>query len=158
MATNRQRLLEAIKGNPDLIDRLLVVAEPSITAALTTPEGAYQAVAPLVQGEAYECLAAVAVNRRNSVIGAAVLSRGSDAFTVVCPRQIFRWALQQGRSGAHAIILAHNHPSGDPTPSRQDIEVTRRVRDAGAVLGIKLLDHIVVGHDNYTSLAEQGYI
>ena len=57
---------------------------------------------------------------------------------------------------ASSIILAHNHPSGDPTPSRQDIEMTARISEAGTMLGIEIFDHIVIGHDSFISLAEKG--
>jgi DNA repair protein RadC len=69
-------------------------------------------------------------------------------------REVFQKALL---ANAVSIILMHNHPSGDPTPSRQDIEVTKKIADAGNLIGIELLDHIIVG-DSYTSLKEKGYV
>ena len=144
--TERQRLVAAIRGNPALVSRLLLVAEPTThSSPIASTDDAYAAVAPLVAGHPLEHFAAVALDRRHRVIASRVLTVGSDCYTVVCPRQIYRWALQQGPSGACAIIIAHNHPSGDPTPSEQDREVTRRVRRAGEAIGIPLLDHIVVG-------------
>lgn len=99
-----------------------------------------------------EELHAMYLDRRNRPLAVRVLTRGSDAYTVVDPRQVYQVAV---RLGAAAVILAHNHPSGDPTPSVQDLDVTRRVQRSGKVLGIRLLDHLVVG-SHVVSLAEQG--
>jgi DNA repair protein RadC len=104
----------------------------------------------------YERLVAIYLDRRRRVLATRVLSQGSDGFTIVDPRQVFQLAVE---IGASAVILAHQHPSGDPRPSSQDLDVTERVGRAGRVLGISLLDHIVVVRGGgYTSLAEEGYI
>ncbi|MFT5683975.1 MAG: DNA repair protein RadC [Myxococcota bacterium] len=84
-----------------------------------------------------------------------MLTTGNDMHTIVDPRQIFRTAV---RSGAAGIIIAHNHPSGDPTASSADLSVTRRLAEAGQVIGIELLDHLILGSDRYVSLAEQGVL
>jgi DNA repair protein RadC len=75
--------------------------------------------------------------------------------SVASPREIFVEAL---RYEACSVCLLHNHPSGDPTPSREDIYATKRIRDAGRLLGIQLIDHIVIGDKCYVSLREQGYL
>jgi DNA repair protein RadC len=72
---------------------------------------------------------------------------------LVGPREVFREAI---REGASAIIVAHNHPSGDPTPSPEDVEVTRRLRAVGEMLDIPLLDHVICGDERWTSLADAG--
>ena len=72
--------------------------------------------------------------------------------SVISPRELFIEALQ---NNAVYIILLHNHPSGDPMPSREDILVTQRIREGGSLLGIELLDHIIIGDNCYVSLAEQ---
>jgi DNA repair protein RadC len=101
-----------------------------------------------------ENLVGLYLDRRRRFIHGRVLTVGSDAFTVVDPRQIFRPAIE---FSASAVILAHNHQSGDPTPSMQDREVTRRTNAAGKVLGVALLDHIVLGSGyRWSSLAEEG--
>lgn len=157
--TARQRLLQAIKGDPSLVERLLVVAEPNMDDPIRDDFDAYRAVAPLCHGMATEVLVAVALDRRLRVINAEILTRGCDRYCIVDPKQILRWALLQGRSGASGIILAHNHPTGDPTPSQQDIEVTRRVVMAGRAVGIPLSDHIIVGDgDRYTSMMSDGHM
>ena len=147
--TPRQRLLAAIAGDPSLVERLLVVAEGPPIETIRGPDDCYRLFAPLLEGLAVEHFAVAALDRRNRVIAVETLTTGCDAFCIVDPKQIFRWALLQGRSGATGILLAHNHPSGDPTPSAQDHEVTRRVRRAGEIVGIKLLDHIVIGGGTY---------
>lgn len=87
--------------------------------------------------------------------GEALLSVGTVNRTFLDVREVFRLAV---RHGAVQIMLVHNHPSGDPAPSREDIEVTRQIKGAGALLGIPLLDHIVVGKGCYCSLFRDGYL
>ncbi len=83
-----------------------------------------------------------------------MVSTGSLNQSIVHPRELFKTALL---SSAAAVILIHNHPTGDPTPSTEDIELTRRLKEAGEMIGIRVLDHIVVG-DSYYSFAERGHI
>lgn len=82
-----------------------------------------------------------------------VVSVGTASASLVHPREVFAEAL---RRNASALIVSHNHPSGDPSPSPDDLAVTRRLRQAGELLGIQLRDHIIVGADCYESLAERG--
>jgi DNA repair protein RadC len=100
-----------------------------------------------------EELHALFLDRKKTIIQHQRLTRGSDAFTVVDPRQIFRAALMVNAS---CLILAHNHPSGDPEPSEADRCVTRRIAEAGRQLGLPLLDHIIVGRGTYCSMADRG--
>ncbi len=95
----------------------------------------------------------VLLDAKNHVLGVRVVSVGSLSSSIVHPREIFKEAI--ARSSA-AIILVHNHPSGDPTPSQEDVEVTRRLEEAGRLLGIEVLDHIVVGDNRYVSFRERG--
>ena len=158
--TERQQLLAKVKGNPDLVSRLLRVAEGPVqpTGKADSPEDIVRLVEPLLAGHLDERLVAVALGSRLDIVDCAVLTVGSPAFTIVDPRQIFRWALTRKRVPAR-LVLVHNHPSGDPKPSRQDIEVTNRVQQAGRVLGIPLADHIVwVSTDCWVSLAQQGHV
>lgn len=83
------------------------------------------------------------------------VSEGSLTASIVHPRELFNPAIKES---AAAMLLIHNHPSGDPTPSREDIELTKRLRDAGELLGIKILDHIIIGDGHHVSLAEMGYM
>lgn len=156
MPTNRQRLMSLITGNPELVERLLHVAEPApTTAGITTPDEAYTLLSPHLLGHATERLVVAALDRQRQVLAIETLTIGTAGFTIVDPCQVYVWALRQGRSGASAILLGHNHPSGNPRPSRQDLEVTRRIIDAGRILRVPLLDHIVVGSPGrFVSLAQ----
>lgn len=120
---------------------------------VTDPAAAFAWLSPALRGLVDEELHALYLDRRRRPVARRCLTRGNDGFTVVDPRQVFRVAVGVGASG---VILAHNHPSGDPTPSPQDRDVTSRVAQAGRVLGIPLLDHLVVGGDRYVSLAAEG--
>lgn len=91
------------------------------------------------------------LNTKHQVLAVQVVSLGDLTSTIVHPREIFKEAV---RRAAAAVILAHNHPSGDPTPSREDVEVTRRITEAGKILGIEVLDHIIIGDNRYISLRE----
>jgi len=95
----------------------------------------------------------VLLNTKNQVVGIEVISVGSLNESIVHPREIFKPAV---RKSAAAVILAHNHPSGDPNPSAEDVEVTRRLIEAGGILGIEVLDHVVIGDDRFFSLREAG--
>jgi len=125
--------------------------QPLIQSALD----AYEQLYAELGGRGREMLYALYLNRRKALVGARLLTAGNEAHTIVDPRQVFRPAV---RSGACAVIVAHNHPSGDPSPSAQDLAVTRRLAEAGALLGIELLDHLIIGAGTYTSLAEQGLL
>lgn len=96
----------------------------------------------------------ICMNTKNKIIGVFEISHGTANASIVRPREVFQKALL---ANAISIILMHNHPSGDPKPSREDIEVTKRMVEAGKVLGIDVLDHIIIG-DTYTSLKEKGYL
>lgn len=93
------------------------------------------------------------LNTKNHVIGRETISVGSLNATVVHPREVFRSAIQ--RSSA-SILCAHNHPSGDPTPSHEDTELTQRLLEAGEIIGIDLLDHLVIGDGVFVSMKERG--
>lgn len=110
--------------------------------AIRKPEQAARALAPYLEKQAVEVFSALHLNARHEVIGYAEVSRGTLNRSLVHPREVFGPAV---RLGAAAVIVAHNHPSGDPTPSPEDREVTNRLRQAGAVLGIPLIDHVVIG-------------
>jgi DNA repair protein RadC len=95
------------------------------------------------------------LNSKNQLIREVLVSIGSLSTSVVHPRDVFAPAV---RDSTAAIIFMHNHPSGDPAPSREDRECTQRLVHAGQILGIRVLDHIVVGHDDYYSFADAGLL
>jgi DNA repair protein RadC len=95
----------------------------------------------------------ILLNAKNQVIDVESISEGTLNSALVHPREVFKPAI---RRSAFALIVAHNHPSGDPSPSREDQEVTRRLLAAGETLGIQMLDHVIVGDGTYYSFREQG--
>jgi DNA repair protein RadC len=92
---------------------------------------------------------------KNRIIRRVQVSEGSLNQSIVHPREVFSPAVKES---AAAVILVHNHPTGDPAPSTEDITITRRLREAGDIMGIKVLDHIIVGDGKYISFVEQGLI
>ncbi|MCD7032922.1 DNA repair protein RadC [Metabacillus sp. GX 13764] len=95
------------------------------------------------------------LNTKNQVIHKQTVFIGSLNASIVHPREVFKEAL---RRSAASFICMHNHPSGDPSPSKEDIEVTKRLSECGKVLGIELLDHLIIGDQKYVSLKEKGYL
>lgn len=95
------------------------------------------------------------MNTKLEMTGIFEISHGNVNSSVVGTREVFQKALL---ANAVSIALIHNHPSGDPTPSREDVQVTKRLMDAGNILGIQVLDHIIIGRPSYSSLKEKGYM
>ena len=95
------------------------------------------------------------LNTKSRLIGEADISKGTVNSAVISPRELFVEALQKN---AVSIVLLHNHPSGDPTPSKEDVLITRRIQEAGRLIGVELLDHIVIGDNCYVSLREKGLV
>lgn len=95
------------------------------------------------------------LNTKNFLLGVETVSIGSLNSSIVHPRELFKSAINKS---AAAIILAHNHPSGDATPSREDIEVTKRIKSGGQLLGIDVIDHIIIGDNCYYSFKEEKMI
>src|SRR5262249_42746108 len=96
---------------------------------------------------------AILLDSANHVMRKALIHIGTLTMSIVGPREIFREAV---REGASSIIVAHNHPSGDPTPSPEDIESTKQLVQVGKLLDIPVLDHVIIGHEGYRSLSEMG--
>jgi len=90
---------------------------------------------------------------KNRILREVQISEGSLNQSIVHPREVFNPAV---RESAAAVILVHNHPSGDPTPSREDLEISRRLKEAGELLGIRVLDHIIIGDNACVSFVERG--
>lgn len=105
-----------------------------------------------LQQEHFVCLY---LNTKNQVMHRQTVFIGSLNASIVHPREVFREAF---RRSAASIICLHNHPSGDPAPSREDIEVTKRLAECGRIMGVDLLDHIIIGEHRFVSLKEKGYI
>jgi DNA repair protein RadC len=101
-----------------------------------------------------ESFVIIMLNAKNKVIGINEVSIGSLTSSIVHPREVFKPAIL---SNAVGIILSHNHPSGDPTPSPEDKQITRKLRAAGELLSIKVLDHVIVGEERFVSFVDDGY-
>lgn len=95
----------------------------------------------------------VLLDGKNCVIKEVRISEGSLTASLVHPREVFVPVIEES---AAAIILVHNHPSGDPTPSGEDIAITERLRQVGEIMGVRVLDHVVIGHGRYVSFADEG--
>ena len=122
---------------------------------VTCPEDVADYATPRLRYENREHMCALLLNAKNHIIAWETISIGSLTASVVHPREVFKPAIVKG---AVSIILVHNHPSGDPTPSKEDIEVTARMVQVGKVMDIPVFDHIIVGGDKFVSLKEKGVI
>ncbi|KFN11087.1 RadC family protein [Paenibacillus macerans] len=120
------------------------IRSPHIAAELLMEQMRY------LQKEHFVCLF---LNTKNHIIAQETLSIGSLNASIVHPREVFRAAI---KCGSASVVCAHNHPSGDPTPSAEDIRMTNRLCEAGEIVGIDVLDHIVIGDGKFVSLKEQG--
>ena len=119
--------------------------------ALVEPEDVYRCVAPRLAGLAQEVFLAIGLDIRNGLLDIVEVARGTVASVDVHPREVFRPLVRMAAAGA---VLVHNHPSGDPTPSYEDVELTRRMRAVGELLGIPIVDHVVIGERQFRSIAE----
>lgn len=117
------------------------------------PEDVYRRMAPHLRALAQEEFHALFLNTQHAVLGEALVTRGILDASLIHPREVFRPAIEVG---AAAVILVHNHPSGDPTPSAEDRAVTRQLQAAGKMLGIPVLDHVVVGAGCWRTARAEG--
>ena len=129
-------------GRPTVVPRVL--SRPSDCAAV---------LAGLLRDESCEVFGILCLTTKHRLIAYHEVSRGSLDSTLVHPREVFKAALL---ANAAAIVLAHNHPSGDPTPSPDDVALTTRLRAVGELIGIDVLDHVVIGDNRYVSFQELG--
>ncbi len=122
---------------------------------IESPHAAYEAITEIakVQEEAQEVFGILILNTKNKIVAAHEVSRGTLNSSMVHPREVFKPAVLHN---AAAIICFHNHPSGNPEPSKEDIGITNRLVEAGKIMGIEILDHIIVGDGEYVSLKERG--
>lgn len=108
-----------------------------------------------LEKEKRELFYVVLLNNKNRKMRDIKVSEGSLTASLVHPREVYNPVI---RESAAAVIFVHNHPSGDPAPSQEDIEITRRLKEVGNVMGIRVLDHVVIGHDRYFSFSDKGMI
>ena len=134
------------------IGRAMIDAESEPGKRINSPDVAMEYLSDLQLLET-ENFAALYLDCKNGLIKREVLSRGSLNSSVVHPREVLAPGV---RLRAASVILAHNHPSGDPSPSREDVEVTRRLVEAGRILGIDIVDHLIIGSPGWISMKQQG--
>jgi DNA repair protein RadC len=115
------------------------------------PEDVYRIVAPRLAGLAQELFLVIGVDIRNGLLDVVECARGSLIGVEVHPREVFRPLVRMAAAGG---VLVHNHPSGDPTPSPEDIDLTRRLIEVGGIVGIPIIDHVVIGDRSFRSIAE----
>jgi len=169
---------ESVHGNPRLYPELQAVgaADPfdnfdglevkiilarapnydeSKRRSIGSAEAAAQLVAPRLEFEVQEVMLSIILDAKHLVLGVFMAHRGLAASVEVHPADLMRPVMA---AGGVAFIMAHNHPSGEPEPSQDDLALTRRVSEPAEVVGLQLLDHLVVGRGRYVSLAERGLI
>ena len=125
------------------------------TLTISSPKDAYEMVKEQLEGLDREQFIIACLNTKNEPTNISVVSVGTLNKAIVHPREVFKTAIL---SNAASIMAFHNHPSGETTPSQQDIQLTNRLYEAGELLGIKLLDHLIIGDGTFTSLKEKGYL
>lgn len=119
------------------------------------PQAVWDIMQQLCKDSDRERFWSIALDAANKVIGIDVVSVGTLTATLVHPREVFKFCIKANAAG---VIVCHNHPSGDPEPSREDRETTRRISEAGKILGIPLLDHVILGESRYFSFRERGLL
>lgn len=135
------------------LGRRLAIRSAETITIVHGPDDAARYAMPRFRFERREHFAVMLLNTKNHILGMADISVGSLSASIVHPREVFRAAIDYA---AASMILMHNHPSGDPSPSREDIAVTNRLTKAGKIMDIPVLDHIILGHDQFLSLKERG--
>jgi DNA repair protein RadC len=135
------------------LGRRLAGLHPEARPQVRSPADLANLLMPEMMFLEQEHLRVVLLNTKNQVLSAPEVYVGSLNTSVVRVAELFREAIRQN---AAAVIVVHNHPSGDPTPSNEDVQVTRQIAEAGQLLDIDVLDHLVIGHQRYVSLKERG--
>ncbi len=132
------------------------LSEPLSTGTrITSSASLYKHYHPQLRDLRHEIFKVILLDAKHALIRDVTVSEGTLTLSIVHPREVFNLAV---RESAAAVIFLHNHPSGDPTPSREDRLLTARLVSAGQVLGIQVLDHIILGDGRYVSFADQGWL
>jgi DNA repair protein RadC len=157
--------LKAIKGiGPAKAAELLAVCELARRfncnplrpkERYTAPQAVFAHFHERLRDHKRERFIALLLDSKNRLLREVGISEGSLTASIVHPREVFGPAV---RESAAAILFVHNHPSGDPTPSREDLEITQRLKEAGDLMGVRVLDHIIIGNEGYVSLADRGLL
>ena len=156
--------MRVVKYKTKLTEKQRVVLEkeisvycPEIDRRMNSPEKIFKLATDYLRMHELpeEYMYMVCMNTKLDMIGVFEISHGNVNSSIVGTREVFQKALL---ANAVSIVVIHNHPSGDHNPSREDVEVTKRLIEAGNIVGIQLLDHIIIGRPRYTSLKEKGYL
>jgi len=142
-----------IRAASELANRLEGYSEASEKPLLKTPEDVADLVRRRLKGKKKEHFLAILLDTRSRLIKVSEISVGSLDASIVHPREVFREVIS---ASAASVIFVHNHPSGDPTASEDDIKLTKRLAEAGEIMGIEVLDHIIIGDKKYLSLKREG--
>ena len=137
------------------ISRRLYETKPYEGARVTSPDVVFDILRNRFMNLEVEVFTAVLLDTKNQVIDVVDISSGTLNCCVVHPRDVFKVAI---RRNSNCLLVSHNHPSNDTTPSAEDINITKRLVEAGNIIGIKVLDHTIVGKDTYLSMKEKGLI
>ena len=158
--TKDTALLEALRANLNLLGELAVRYDvetrpegPENLPVINCPEDVRRLLGPEMAPLAQEQLRVLLLNTKNQVMGQRVIYQGNVSSAIVRTAEVFRPAVIEA---VPSIIISHNHPSQDPTPSPEDAAITRELAQAGKLLGIELLDHVVIGGERFVSLKERG--
>ncbi len=144
-----EKIMEIIKikqVTEELIDNRFIIR---------SPECAYDYAKKHIADDDREVFFVICLNTKNEVIAVHRAHVGSLNASIVHPREVFKSAILNNSA---SIVVSHQHPSGEPTASQEDITITKRLVEAGKIIGIEVLDHIVVGDNRFVSLKEKGYI
>ena len=160
--SSEQALLEALRSNLDLLGELAARYQvptrretPQDLPSIGSPEDVYFLLGPEMAPLAQEQLRVLLLNTRNQVVGQRVVYQGNVSSSQVRTAEVLRPAVQEGLP---SIMVVHNHPSGDPDPSPDDVAITRKLMQAAKLLDIDLLDHVVIGGNDYVSLKARGLL
>ena len=156
----RQALLDALRRNLQLLGELAIRYEvetkperPLDMPTIYRPETVVDLLGDEMSRLAQEQVRVLLLDRKNRVVGQRTIYQGNGYAPLVRPAEVFRPAVVEA---APHIVVVHNHPSGEPEPSRDDIKLTKDLAEVGDLLGIELLDHVVIGSDGWVSIKQQG--
>lgn len=139
----------------ELVKRIKTLKTKELNPRIRSPKELAKLLYPEMSCLNQEVLKLIVLNTKNEIVKTKDVFKGGLNSSLVHPREIFNEAI---KSSAASIIISHNHPSGDPTPSKEDVAITKRLSDCGKLLGINLTDHIIIGNNKYVSLREKGII
>jgi DNA repair protein RadC len=135
--------------------RRLRARPPATRITLSGPADVYAAFGPLMEDQRREVFRIALLDAKNGLLRDKVISEGTLSASLVHPREVFKPAILES---AASVVLLHNHPSGDPTPSREDVRLTRQLVECARLLDLSIHDHVIVGRGRYVSFAEQGLL